>query len=127
VECEEEVVEVVLDCRRDVALEDPVQSFGEEVEDVRCRCKAEGESDLVPERGRPGEAKEGPVLTTNGDLLKGLLEVKLREESAWAKGTEGLDCTLKPLVHDVDLLPTDPVVHPIPVRPGEVVSATAFC
>ncbi len=71
--------------RGDMALNNPVESFSEKVENVRCRLRAEDQYDTVIELILPSAAQQIPVGCANGDVPECILQIELGEEAALTK------------------------------------------
>lgn len=93
-----------------MTLYDPVESFGEEIEDIRSRGQTKNKADGVIEGAIPLPAHEAPVGGTNRDVMERALQVKLRHEGSGSRGAQVSDCFVEAVVNDVDLLVGDAVV-----------------
>lgn len=64
----------------DMSINDPVQGFGKEVENVWCGFKAKDKDNIVVEIAVPETAEKVPVARGDGDVAKGLLQIKLSKK-----------------------------------------------
>jgi hypothetical protein len=84
-EHEEEVIQVMVKCRRDVSLDDPMKSLSKEVENVWCRLKSKHQHEQVIKPGAPVNTKEMPISSPNGNVAKSFLQIELCHQSTTAK------------------------------------------
>lgn len=71
-----------------MTLNNPVEAFSKEVENVGGGFCAEDEDDAVVEGAAPGAAKEVPVRRADGDVSERVLEVEFREKGAASESTD---------------------------------------
>ncbi len=94
-----------------MALRDPMETFGKQVEDIRRRLCAEDEHDTVVELVTPGASQEIPVSCADRDVPECVLQIELSEEAASAKALDFRDCGVEGLIDDTGLLVGDSVVN----------------
>jgi hypothetical protein len=69
----EEIVEIVADVHGKVVLENPMQGFGKEIENVGSGVASKAEDNVIKIFIVPCKAKEVPVCMADGNVTKGRL------------------------------------------------------
>jgi hypothetical protein len=107
----EEVVQIMPDTSRNVALDDPVQSLSKEVKNVRRCSKAKGEHQHVIETLTPLESEKIPIGHANGNVTESVFQIKLCHEGALARHDEILHGSLEAVVLDETFLWGNAIIH----------------
>jgi hypothetical protein len=79
----------------EMTLDDPMQCFGKQVENIRSRLDAKNKDYCIVKCVIPVESEERPVTRADWYVVKCLLEIELSKERATPKGADELNGTLE--------------------------------
>ena len=104
-----------------MSLNDPMESLSKQVKDVGGGLEAKDKDHVVIKGVVPVAAEQVPVLSTDRDVAKGILEVQFCQEHALPEPCKFGNCAFKRLVGNVPFAVRDAVIDRATGWPGQMV------